>query len=257
MTNYININQGAFSKFKGLDLIDATIFQWIVVFSHSPKAKKKLIDNKLFIWGSYQKIIDDNPLMGISSKKAIELRVKKLIECGLIDKITCKEEGNRTYFNVTEKAYTLVIENTNLSNEDYQPLSNEDYYNSKLNNSELNSNKKTNKKSLIEEFTESYVNRFGYFPSTGEMDIVEWFVEHRRKIKSPIKTVKAISAFLNHVEDCKLFGHLFSKIKKIMEEKEWKSVKKEWLDNLNRSQNSTSIVTTNENSLDYENMGEF
>ncbi len=169
MRAYININQKAFSelailKSTKIDLIDATIFEYIVKFAVSNKANKQLIDNKLFTWCSYQKIIDDNPLLNINSKKAIELRLIKLIDLGLFEKFTDKKEGNKTYFNVTDLAYKLIIENisisnihyqplvteiTNLSNEDYQPLSNEDYqplsnedyYNSKLNNSKLNNSK--------------------------------------------------------------------------------------------------------------------
>lgn len=139
MRAYININQKAFSELSALkniklDLIDATIFEYIVKFSVSNSATKQIIDNKLFAWCSYQKIIDDNPLLNINSKKAIELRLNKLIDIGLFEKFTDKEKGNKTFFNVTDLAFKLVIENTNLSNEDYQPLSNEDYYNSKLNN---------------------------------------------------------------------------------------------------------------------------
>ena len=139
MRAYININQKAFSELSTLkniklDLIDATIFEYIVKFSVSNSVTKQIIDNKLFAWCSYQKIIDDNPLLNINSKKAIELRLNKLIDIGLFEKFTDKEKGNKTFFNVTDLAFKLVIENTNLSNEDYQPLSNEDYYNSKLNN---------------------------------------------------------------------------------------------------------------------------
>ena len=143
MKAYININQKAFIELSNLkkiklDLIDVTIFDFVYKFSISNKAQKLLIDNKLYIWCSYQKIIDDNPLMNIASKKAIEIRLNKLVEVGLLSKFTDKKQGNKTFFNVTDLAYTLVIENTNLSNEDYQPLSNEDYYNSKLNNNTNN-----------------------------------------------------------------------------------------------------------------------
>lgn len=113
MRAYININQKAFSelailKRTKIDLIDATIFEYIVKFAVSNKAEKQLIDNKLFVWCSYQKIIDDNPLLNINSKKAIELRLNKLIEIGLFEKFTDKSKGNKTFFNVTDLAYSLV-----------------------------------------------------------------------------------------------------------------------------------------------------
>jgi len=162
MRAYININQKAFielSRHKNikLDLCDATIFEYIYKFAVSNMATKQLIDNELFIWVSYQKIIDDNPLMGLTSKKAIEIRLNKLIEVGLLKKYLDKKQGNKTYFNITNLAYNLLVDNnkiddnlsnendkplvmksTNLSNQNSEPLSNQNYYNRILNNSNNN-----------------------------------------------------------------------------------------------------------------------
>ena len=212
MRAYININQKAFSelailKDTKIDLIDATIFEYIVKFAVSNKANKQLIDNKLFIWCSYQKIIDDNPLLNINSKKAIELRLNKLIEIGLFEKFTDRSKGNKTYFNVTDLAYSLVIENTNLSNEDYKGVSKNDYYNSKLDNSKLNiTNEKEDKQNL---------NDKGY---SKEFEITwKWYGENtsrpigdkKKAYSSYLKQLKIMPnskisrAIYNYVMECK------------------------------------------------------
>lgn len=197
MRAYININQKAFSelailKDTKIDLVDATIFEYIVKFAVSNKANKQLIDNKLFIWCSYQKIIDDNPLLNINSKKAIELRLNKLIEIGLFDKFTDKSKGNKTYFNVTDLAYSLVIENTNLSNEDYQGVSKNDYYNSKLDNSKLNkTNTKETKQNLYDRFIE--------------------YLKANCKYKSKVTITKEGKELFNQIEDKKQLANDYIK----------------------------------------------
>jgi len=111
MKAYITINQQALSQIKNIDLIDATIFRYIFDFSVSGNANKIVENNHIYIWVSYQKIIDDNPLLGIKNKRAIEKRVKKLVDNNLLDKKIYKELGNKTYFSITQFAYDLTIEN--------------------------------------------------------------------------------------------------------------------------------------------------
>jgi len=183
MKAYININQRAFNQLSNaksikVDLIDATIFEFVYKFAISNNAIKQLIDNKLHIWCSYQKIIDDNPLLNIKSKKAIEIRLNKLCKLDLLHKFTDKKKGNKTYFNVTDLAYTLVIENTNLSNEDYQPLvnkvtnlSNEDYYNSKLDRELIDS--KLDKEKIYKEDADGTGEYFIYIQPKVENQLMD------------------------------------------------------------------------------------
>ena len=201
MKAYININQQAFNQLSQIkkikiDLIDATIFEFIYKFSISNKANKKLIDNKLYIWCSYQKIIDDNPLLNISTKKAIEIRLNKLCKLGILSKFTDKKLGNKTYFNVTDLAYSLLIENTNISNEnyqglvtkitkvsneDYQGVSNEDYYNSKLVDSKLIEKEKIYKKET------SIINR-----------IIDWIELARSEISPTQEQESTFKTFIDY-----------------------------------------------------------
>ena len=42
----------------------------------------------------------------------IERRLNKLVKFGLLEKITDKKQSNKTFFNVTDYAYTLVPRGT-------------------------------------------------------------------------------------------------------------------------------------------------
>lgn len=262
MRAYININQKAFSelailKSTKIDLIDATIFEYIVKFAVSNKATKQLIDDKLFIWCSYQKIIDDNPLLNINSKKAIELRLIKLIDLGLFEKFTDKKEGNKTYFNVTDLAYKLIIENisisniryqplvteiTKLSNEDYQPLSNEDYYNSKLNNSKLDSNKTINIDTLFIQYKKQNENA-----SEIELNLVMDFIDYRKSIKDKIKTILPAEMYIKELKKLQKLGYKINDCIETMKISEWKTIKTEWIHKpTNNYKASSNIVDTDE-----------
>ena len=168
MREYISINQKAFSKFKNVDLIDATIFEYIYKFAISNNAEKQLIDNKLFFWVSYQKIIDDNPLIKISDKDTIARRVKKLLNYGLLEKFTDRKNNNKTYFNITQFAYEFLINgNIDLPSEKSEApvskvgnLPSEKSDNSKLYYRELIDKEKRNKKTTTStsKVIEDYLN---------------------------------------------------------------------------------------------------
>lgn len=115
MKAFITINQKAFAQLAAaskvkIDLKDAAIFRYIFDFSLSTKTEKKLIDNELYTWIAYKKIIDDNPLLGISNKKVIQRRIDKLIKLKLLDKYFSKEDGSKVFIKITDFAFKLLIE---------------------------------------------------------------------------------------------------------------------------------------------------
>ena len=119
MKLYIHINQGNLVKIGKLknikvDAVDGVLFDWIQNFTQSGKALKKLIDNKLYIWVSYQAIRENNPLCNINNNDVVERRLKKLIELGLVTKYFSKEDGNKTFFNITEYAFNYLLESRTL-----------------------------------------------------------------------------------------------------------------------------------------------
>lgn len=148
MKNYVKFNQGNFIKIGKeknikVDTIDGTLFDWIRTFMLSGKAMKKVIDNKLYIWVSYKAIREDNPLCHINCNDAVGRRLNKLIELGLLNKFLSKEDGNKTFFCITEFAYTYLLEDRELPTQKSEPLPTQKSDNSKLVYSKLN-NKTTN-----------------------------------------------------------------------------------------------------------------
>jgi len=115
MRQFITINQRAFIKLSNMtktkfDLADVVIFEYISKFAISNHSIKKLIDNKIFVWCTYKKIIDDNPLLNIENKRVLERRISKLVETGLLEKYVDKLQGNKTFFNVTDLAFNSIID---------------------------------------------------------------------------------------------------------------------------------------------------
>lgn len=112
--NYnININQKAIVELNSeledkLDLKDATILEWMLKFHAEPKSKKMLIGESVYFWGAYQLIIDENPLLEIDNKEVISRRVGRLVDAGLIQNFISKDEGNKTYFSITQKCFDLI-----------------------------------------------------------------------------------------------------------------------------------------------------
>lgn len=110
MKNFVTFNQKNFleiGKLKNIkvDATDAILFDWIQNFTNSKKALKKLINNDLYFWCSYQKMADDNPICNISCKRVMERRITKLIDLGLLKKYTSKEDGNKVFLHITDFAY--------------------------------------------------------------------------------------------------------------------------------------------------------
>ena len=114
MKNFITINQNNFikiGKIKNIkiDAIDGILFDWIQNFMQSGKALKKLEDNKLYIWVSYKAIREDNPMCNINTNDVIGRRLNKLVDLGLIEKLLSKEDGNKTFFCITQYAYDYLL----------------------------------------------------------------------------------------------------------------------------------------------------
>jgi len=159
MKSFVTFNQKNFvaiSKEKNIkvDAVDAILFDWIQNFTKSQNALKKLIDNELYIWVSYKKIIDDNPICNLNSTDVVARRLKRLCDLGVLKKFVSKKDGNKVFFNITQYAYKYLLEGETLptqksiaSDSKVETLPTQKSDNSKLRDRELNSNKKTNKKS--------------------------------------------------------------------------------------------------------------
>lgn len=103
-----------------LDLKDATLLDWLINFSKEKRSIKKVIKNKEYFWGSYGIMITQNPLLNIKDKETISKRIKKIQIAGLIEKYLDRDDGNKTYFNITPKCYNL-LESRNLPAQKSKP----------------------------------------------------------------------------------------------------------------------------------------
>ncbi len=79
MKLYITINQEFCLRF-GLDIVDACILQWFSDFENSGKMTPVLNNGEIFYYVSYQKVIDDLPLLKIKTHRAIKDRFDKLVK---------------------------------------------------------------------------------------------------------------------------------------------------------------------------------
>lgn len=99
MKLYITINQEFCLRF-GLDIVDACILQWFSDFENSGKMTPVLNDGEIFYYVSYQKVIDDLPLLKIKTHRAIKDRFDKLVKKGLLKKFI--RQNFETAFRKTE-----------------------------------------------------------------------------------------------------------------------------------------------------------
>lgn len=81
----ITINQFAVMN-AGLDLdvVDMAIFDFIKHYSHSDKCMKLQTENGTYFWISHNTIIQQLPILGISTGAGIVKRINKLIDSGLL-----------------------------------------------------------------------------------------------------------------------------------------------------------------------------
>ena len=99
----LNINQLAFQlHFPQLDLVDASIFCFLWDFE---RAANKLAE----IQGQYFEaspglIIQQLPILGFKSKRAVQKRIGNLVEAGLLERHERTQQKGRTWLRFTEKA---------------------------------------------------------------------------------------------------------------------------------------------------------
>ncbi len=107
----ISINQKAIIDgwFK-IDLIDAAIIDYCRNYFLSPEIVKYIEGNDVFFWIEYSHLLQEMPLLGITSKDVLGRRLRNLC----VQKIFCqrvtKTSGSKTYFKFWEKYRQLVFD---------------------------------------------------------------------------------------------------------------------------------------------------
>lgn len=100
----ININQQAALELGlNVDIIDLAIFDFIKDFVNSKKCVRTQTDEGVFFWVSHKTIIEQLPLINITTPRGIAKRVENLINAGLLKKYSKCDELSRTLYTFGEK----------------------------------------------------------------------------------------------------------------------------------------------------------
>lgn len=98
------VQQGA-----NLDLSDLVILKWIAELSGRVSAKKKLIEEKTFVWVKYDTLLEDIPFIGIK-KRALQTRLENLVGIGLLYHFHDTEKGSFSYYALTENYEKIIYD---------------------------------------------------------------------------------------------------------------------------------------------------
>lgn len=107
----ININQKSIIDNKlGLDIIDASIVDFLHVFSLSSDIIKVTFENDVYFYFSHKKIVDDMPILDLK-KDSVYRRLKKICELGLMKQHPKSKELRMTLYAFTNKLQLMFFSN--------------------------------------------------------------------------------------------------------------------------------------------------
>lgn len=118
MKYVININQKAIVDLglqDKLDFIDLAIYDFITEFMLCDECRKLNIDNVQYFWIKSDLIIENLPLLGITTTRGISKRIDKLIDCGLLERCNDNQNLHQSFFKVGKnyQAYKFFTWNKN------------------------------------------------------------------------------------------------------------------------------------------------
>lgn len=104
MQYFLHIPQITLAEYLTLDTSHASILYFMRQFIGEPNIESHEENGKTWFWFAAQHIIDELPLLRISSKRTIQRKITEIIEAELLErKIDC----NKTYYSFTEKFFEL------------------------------------------------------------------------------------------------------------------------------------------------------
>ena len=155
-------------------------------------------------------------------KPKIISTLKELEDLGYIKKQKHYNEASKIYSYSTYRISDRVVtENNKGSNSELQGVVTEDYIQKKLNT------KKTNTKK-INPLLSAYMEADASITENGKNEILE-FIEYRKKIKKPIRTIAPIKAYVKVIRELIKDGYKIEAIKDLMQQKEWQNIESEWV----------------------------
>ena len=144
----ININQKAIIDLglqDKVDFIDLAIYDFITEFMLCDECRKLNIDNVQYFWIKSDLIIENLPLLGITTTRGISKRIDKLIDCGLLERCNDNQNLHQSFFKVGKnyQAYKFFTWNENSKGAWNENSNNNNISNTKysLENNKLDYNK--------------------------------------------------------------------------------------------------------------------
>ena len=118
----ITINQFAVINAQlDLDVVDMAIFDFIKHYAHSNKCMKLQTETGTYFWVSHTTIINQLPILGISTGAGIIKRINKLIDAGLLVRHPNCDSMRKTFYKFGPN-YDVI--NFTTHNENSQPTTN-------------------------------------------------------------------------------------------------------------------------------------
>ena len=99
----VNINQKAIVDLglqDKLDFIDLAIYDFITEFMLCDDCHKINIGNEQYYWIKADLIIENLPLLGITTARGVNKRIEKLIECNLLERCPDNKNLRQSFFKV-------------------------------------------------------------------------------------------------------------------------------------------------------------
>lgn len=111
----LSINQKALvelNKALGLDLNlkHGSIIDFFIKVKNNTEFQTKIIKGEEYIWLSYNKIIEELPLLKIKSKIVLARYFEDLVKANVLKKQVLKEEGNKTFWRQDVNLQCLVFD---------------------------------------------------------------------------------------------------------------------------------------------------
>lgn len=113
-----------------------------------------------------------------------------------------------------------------------------------------NKKSKPKKDSLTEKLIDELIEKHKLPRHTDLEYFVFWFIEHRKNIKHPIKTIKPLTLFLSEVAKAEALGFSLDDIKHSIETKEWRGFEAQWLVNQQRGGGASPPQSRRQNNSD-------
>lgn len=206
-------------------------------------------DGNIYFWIARQKISEELKALDLKPdsiyrimKKLVDLGFLEYVKLGKKDLVRLSKKGKSLFLcTMSEMNPNYYVGNESENNSDLNPT----YTTTNINNN--TSNNKNKQKDLLTDYKKD-----NPFANDEIFKHVEDFINYRKEIGKPLKTLAPIKSFIKELTNL-MQTNMISWDYSIrqMKEREWQTVKQDWILNIKNSKQSTSNKTTQQKSNDY------